>query len=54
MKIEFTTKEIVVSKKFLKEANIFGSEAYNSLFQALKDFPDFTIRVKQIKRRKQF
>lgn len=52
MKIEFLTKEIVVSKKFMQEASNYGTDAYNALLQARKDLPEFKIKVKQTRRRK--
>lgn len=52
MKIEFLTKEIVVTKKFMQEASHYGTDAYNALVQARKDLPEFTVRVKQTKHRR--
>lgn len=43
-----TTKEIIITKAFLAEANTIGSNAYNELLKIRKDFPDYTIKTKVI------
>lgn len=43
-----TTKEIIITKAFETEANVIGSSAYNELVRIRKDFPDYTIKRKEI------
>ena len=43
-------KEITITKVFEKEANIIGSNAYLELIRVRKDFPDYTIKRKEIKK----
>ena len=43
-------KEIIITKKFEKEANVIGSVAYRELVILMNDFPNFDIRVKEIKK----
>ena len=50
--INFTKKALEISKDFSKKASIFGSEAYNELKAAKKDFPTFRVSVKQAPKRK--
>lgn len=49
--IDFATETIIVSKKFLKEAGIFGSPAYNTLKDIRRDNPSFPIVVREIKKK---
>lgn len=42
--IKFETKEIIVTKKFLKAAEVFGSEEFEILLHLTKELPDFCIR----------
>ena len=42
------TKEIIITKAFETEANVIGSAAYDELVRIRKDFPDYTIRRKEI------
>lgn len=42
------TKEIIITKAFETEANEIGSAAYNELVRIRKDFPDYTIKRKEI------
>ena len=42
------TKEIIITKAFETEANEIGSAAYDELVRIRKDFPDYTIRRKEI------
>lgn len=51
--IKFETKEIRVTKKFLKAAEVFGSEEYETLLQLIKNLPSYTIRVNTVYRRYQ-
>ncbi len=41
-------KEIIITKTFEAEANVIGSKAYDELVKIRKDFPDYTIRRKEI------
>ena len=52
-KINFNhaTKEIIITKAFEMEANEIGSAAYNELVRIRKDFPDYTIKRKEIAKR---
>lgn len=42
--IKFTEKEIIVTKKFLKAAETYGTEEFETLLRLSKEMPDFTIR----------
>lgn len=44
-------KEIIITKAFEVEANAIGSPAYDELVRIRKDFPDYTIRRKEIARK---
>ena len=46
--INYVENKIIVTKKFLKEAGIIGSNAYKELAQVRKDYPDFTIVQREI------
>lgn len=46
--INYVENTIVVTKKFLKEAGIIGSTAYNDLARVRKDLPDFQIVQREI------
>ena len=46
--IKATQKEIIITKKFEKAANIIGSSAYNELVRLMKDFSSLAIRVKEV------
>ena len=52
-KINFNhaTKEIIITRAFETEANEIGSAAYNELVRIRKDFPDYTIKRKEITKR---
>ena len=43
-------KEIIITKAFEKAANKIGSTEYNELVKIRKDFPDYTIRRKEIEK----
>ena len=49
--VNFVTKEIIVSKKFLKKAENFHSEEYNEMLALIKELPNFTIKTKEVCRR---
>lgn len=44
-------KEIIITKKFEKAANILGSREYSALVAVRKDFPDYKIVTKTIKKK---
>ena len=48
---DYSKKQIVVSKSFLKEAGIIGSAAYIELAQVRSDFPDFQIVPREISKK---
>lgn len=50
--INAAAKEIIITKKFEKAANIIGSNEYKDLVTLMKDFPEFSIKVKEIKTKK--
>ena len=50
MKIKFLEKEIEVTKKFLQRASIVGTDEYETLVKAMSDLPQFSIKVKTVKR----
>lgn len=41
-------KEITITKAFEKAANVIGSTEYNEIVKIRKDFPDYTIKRKEI------
>lgn len=43
-------KEIIITKAFEKAANAIGSNEYNELVKIRKDFPDYTIKRKEIEK----
>ena len=50
MKINFETKNIVVTKAFADKASRFGSEEYHALRMAMCDLPGFEVIVRATKR----
>lgn len=48
--VNFITKEIIATKKFLKQAEMFGSPEYRELIEVMKDLPNFTVRAREIYR----
>lgn len=48
--INAATKEIIITKKFEKATNIIGSNEYKALVTLMRDFPDFDIKVREIKK----
>lgn len=50
--INAAAKEIIITKKFEKAANVIGSNEYKDLVTLMKDFPEFSIKVKEIKKKK--
>ena len=49
--INAAKKEIIITKKFEKAANVIGSNEYKDLVTLMKDFADFKIKVKEIKKK---
>ena len=49
--IDFVEGKIIASKKFLKEAGNVTTAAYADLVRIRKDYPDFTIEIRQIAKR---
>lgn len=50
--INFETKEIIVTKKFLKQAGYLHSEAYRELITLMNELPNFTVRARMVYRTK--
>ncbi len=50
--LDFDNKQIVVAKSFLKAASIVGSKEYTLLTQLRKDYQDFPIVQREIKKSK--
>lgn len=50
--IKIATKEIEISRRFEKAANVIGSNEYNTLITLMNDFPQFKVTVKEIKKNK--
>lgn len=49
--IKFEAKQIVITKRFEKAANNYGSVEYKTLLGLRSDFPDFGIKVKTIEKK---
>lgn len=49
--INAAKKEIIITKKFEKAANTIGSKEYSDLVTLMRDFPEFRITVKEIKKK---
>ncbi len=49
--INYGEKTIIVTKKFLKNASVIGSSAYDELAQLRKDIPDFKIVQREISKK---
>lgn len=49
--INAAKKEIIITKKFEKAANTINSNEYKALVILMRDFPEFTIKVKEIKKK---
>ena len=46
--VKFESKEIVVTKKFLKCAEDFHSAEYREMLALMKELPNFTIKVREV------
>lgn len=51
IEIKSIQKEIIITKKFEKAAAEVGSDSYKALRDAIKDFPDFSVKYKEIKKK---
>ena len=49
--IIYADKTITVTKAFYKEASTLGTIAYNTLLAIRKDYPDFEIAIKTVKKK---
>ena len=49
--INYIEGKIIVTKKFLKEAGIIGSVAYEELTKVRHDYPDFVIVEREISKK---
>ena len=49
--IDFFTSTIIITKKFYKAASVLNSPEYKELMQARRDNPDFTIVLREIKKK---
>ena len=52
--INYKKATIEINKSFEKQARAFGSEAYNELAKARKEFPDYDIVIKAPSTKKTF
>jgi len=43
--VEFETRTITVSAKFLKQSRIYGSDEFHTMLNLTKELPGFEIRV---------
>lgn len=50
MKADFATSTIVLTKAEAKAAAIYNSKMYNELLNYKKDYPDYSVVVREIKR----
>ena len=46
--INYIENTIIVTKSFLKKAGTIGSKEYNELAQVRRDYPDFTVKQREI------
>lgn len=52
MKVLFTTRTIEVTKTFAEKAAHFDTREYCELKDVLRDFPDFQVVIKTVRRKK--
>lgn len=50
VKIDYANRQIIMDRTFAKHANIVGSEEYNRLQTARRDYEGFTVVVRTIRR----
>lgn len=51
IRINFTDKEIVVTKAFTKKISVYGSQEYKDFIEVQKNFPDFKVVEKATTKR---
>ena len=49
--IDFFTSTIIITKKFYKAASVLNSPEYKEMMQLRSDNPDFTIALREIKKK---
>ena len=49
--IDFFTSTIIITKKFYKAASVLNSPEYKEMMQLRRDNPDFTIVLREIKKK---
>lgn len=49
--IDFFTSTIIITKKFYKAASVLNSPEYKEMMQIRRDNPDFTIVLREIKKK---
>ena len=49
MKVNYESKQIEMTKKDARECATVGSDAYDQLVKAKRDFPDFTVVIRETK-----
>ena len=50
-KIDHIAQTIIISKKFSKAAGILGTNEYDTLKQLRTDYPDYTVSLREIKKK---
>ena len=46
--VEFETRIITVSAKFLKQSRVYGSDEFHTMLNLTKELPGFEIRVRRV------
>lgn len=46
--VEFETRTITVSAKFLKQSRVYGSDEFHTMLNLTKELPGFEIRVRRV------
>ena len=49
--VDFFTSTIIITKKFYKAASVLNSPEYKEMMQLRRDNPDFTIVLREIKKK---
>ena len=52
MKVNFEMRTIEMTKKESKEAAKYGSDCYRELIEIKKDFPDFSVAIRELPRKR--
>ena len=50
-RVDYETKTIILTKKFAKAAGILGTPEYDSMRQLRKDYPDYAVVLREIKKK---